>query len=292
MPFDFCINAPAKVNIGLKVLKKVSSQSKYHNIESIFQTISYQDELKIKKIDEKKCIVRCEQMTLPLENTLTKTYEAFCGKTDIDFGIEIELKKNIPAGGGLGGGSSDGAALLKALSELSKIPLTESLSCYVANQVGSDVFFFLLSGFFENGQACALVSGRGEIIEKISPRKDLFFILIFLEIHSSTKEAYTLIDEAYENNSESEDAFPDFSEFKNMYYDNLENWNFSNSFTSVLVRKYPAIGNALQDIISYGASWADMSGSGSTVFGIFESEKSAKTAFQKCRKKWRCVLAH
>ena len=150
MSFDVCVKAPAKVNIGLKVLKKRADG--FHNIESIFQTLDFSDELHVRRIPQKECIVRCTQMQLPLENTLTKTYSAFCSETNIDFGIEVLLDKFLPAGGGLGGGSSDGASLLKGLSDLAEIQLTDSLADAVAEKVGSDVFFFLHSGFFQKGR--------------------------------------------------------------------------------------------------------------------------------------------
>ena len=293
MSFDVCVKAPAKVNIGLKVLKKRADG--YHNIESIFQTLDFSDELQIRRIPQKECIVRCAQMQLPLENTLTKTYSAFCSETNIDFGVEVVLNKFLPAGGGLGGGSSDGASLLKGLAELAEIQLTDSLADAVAEKVGSDVFFFLHSGFFQRGRGCALVSGRGEVVEAIEPRADLSFVLIFPGIHSSTKEAYSLVDHAYESglyDSAYKVSYPDFSELKRLYYGFIGAWKFTNSFTPVLIDKYPLIGEALRDILECGADWADMSGSGATVFGVFQSDSAAKEACLKCQKKWKCVVAH
>lgn len=288
MSFDVIVNAPAKVNIGLKVLRRRADG--FHNIESIFQTIDFCDELRVRRIPQRECVVSCVQMRLPLENTLTKTYSAFLAQTGIDFGVEIGLNKVLPAGGGLGGGSSDGAALLQGLSLLSGIPLTGELADSVAGKVGSDVFFFLHCGFFEKGRGCALVSGRGEVVEAIEPRSDLSFVLIFPGIQSSTKEAYSLVDEAHESGREV--LCPDFLELKRFYYGFLGAWKFANSFTPVLVDKYPVIGEAIRDILECGADWAEMSGSGSTVFGVFESESAARRALEMCRRKWDCVLAH
>lgn len=288
MSLDVCVKAPAKVNIGLKVLRKRADG--FHNIESIFQTLDFSDTLLIRRIPQMECVVHCAQMRLPLENTLTKTYKAFRSETGIRFGVEIELDKVLPAGGGLGGGSSDGASLLKGLAELAEIPLTDSLADVVAERVGSDVFFFLHCGFFQNGRGCALVSGRGEFVSAIEPRSDLSFVLIFPGVCSSTKEAYSMVDEAYESGKEV--SCPDFLELKRLYYDFVGAWKFANSFTPVLVDKYPVIGEALRDILECGAEWADMSGSGATVFGVFESEVAAQAAFSKCRKKWNCVFTH
>ncbi|WP_407428386.1 4-(cytidine 5'-diphospho)-2-C-methyl-D-erythritol kinase, partial [Treponema sp.] len=163
-------------------------------------------------------------------------------------------------------------------------------SDYVAGEVGSDVFFFLKSGFFQNGRGCALVSGRGEIVEPVTPRTNLSFLLIFPEVHSSTKEAYSLVDKAHESGRSV--ICPDFSELKSLYYGSVKEWNFANSFTPAIVSQYPAVGEALRDIKKYGADWAEMSGSGATVFGVFESDLAAKKAFEECHKKWKCVLTH
>ncbi len=104
-----------------------------------------------------------------------------------------------------------------------------------------------------------------------------------------------MVDEAYESgfyDSKNGLEFPDFSELKRFYYGLIGAWKFANSFTPVLTNKYPLIGEAIRDILECGAGWADMSGSGATVFGVFESELAAKQAVLKCQKKWRCVLAH
>ena len=288
MPFDVQIKAPAKVNIGLNVLRKRADG--FHNIESIFQTVDFADELLIHRVPQRGCTVRCAQLALPSQNTLTATYEAFCAETHCDFGVEVDVQKQIPAGGGLGGGSSNGAALLKGLCELSDTKLTAQLADSVAEKVGSDVFFFLHCGFYEKGRGAALVSGRGEVVQAIEPRGDLSIVLIFSGVSSSTKEAYSLVDEAYERGSEVH--CPHFSELKSLYYSLVGAWKFANTFTPVLVERYPVIGAALQDLKKYGADWADMSGSGSTVFGVFESKASAKQAFLMCQKKWKCVLTH
>ena len=267
------ILAPAKVNIGLKVLH--NREDGFHNIESIFQTVDLCDELEVSLFDEsdKKniCDVECDSMVLPAENTLTKAYNAFCVSTGFDSGVKVFIKKKIPSGGGLGGGSSDAASFIVALSKLSGIPLSDSLMDFVASKTGSDVFFFFHSGYFENGKGCALVSGRGEIVRKISPRDDL-------------------VDKAFENGKDV--LCPPFENLEKMYYSPVSEWKFANSFTPVLKEKYSLIDSALGFIIDSKADWAEMSGSGATVFGVFESEKAAEAALLKCPKEWRCVLAH
>lgn len=288
MPFDVCVKAPAKVNIGLNVLKRRADG--FHDIESIFHVVDFCDKLEIRRIPEKKCIARCDEMVLPADNTLTRTYNAFCDAVEIDFGVEILLKKNIPSGGGLGGGSSDAASLLRVLEEFAGIGYDEELADSVAAKVGSDVFFFLRCGLEAGKKRCAFVSGRGELVRPMDGRSDVFFVMVFPDVQSSTREAYRLVDDAY--SSGGIHVISGFSGLVDSYYGSVSGWNFSNSFTPVLVNTYPLIGEALQDIKKSGADWADMSGSGATVFGVFESALAAEKAVFECRKKWRCVLAH
>lgn len=288
MSLNIEILAPAKVNIGLKVLPKRSDG--FHNIESIFQTIKLYDKLTVSPLTEKnKCVVETD-FEMPQENTLTSTYSAFCKLTGCENGVKVTLEKHIPSGGGLGGGSSDGAYFLKALAELNSIELTEKLADEVAAKVGSDVFFFLHSGENQYKSGCAVVTGRGEFVKAIEPRNDLYFLLIFPPVHSSTKEAYGLLDDSYEAGKSI--SCPSLTDLETIYNGPVKSWNFANSFTSVLVQKYAVIGQALQDIKNSGASWADMSGSGAVVFGVFESKKDVEAAFASLSKSWKhCVIA-
>ncbi len=290
MLFGITILAPAKVNIGLKVYPK--RKDGYHAIESVFQTVSLYDELDVKIVNQDNvCLINCDQMVLPAENTISNTYKAFCLYTGIKSGVSVNLKKMIPHGGGLGGGSSDAASFLKALTLLFNVQLTDQLADFVASKVGSDVFFFLHCGEFTQKNGCAIVSGRGEIVKAIEPRNDLFFVLVFPDVHSSTKEAYVLIDKAYEIGNTV--ACPEYNELQSIYKSSVKDWSYKNSFTSVLVNEYPVIGEALEDIRRSGAIWADMSGSGATVFGIFDSAKKADHAIAMLQTKWKnCVLAH
>ena len=287
---DIEILAPAKVNLGLKVLPKRSDG--FHNIESIFQTVRLYDKLTVSLSGQNnKCLVEAPGFSgMPAENTLTKTYKSFCALTGCVSGVKVILEKHIPSGGGLGGGSSDAASFLKALAQLNQISLTDELADSVAAQVGSDVFFFLHSGGNQNKSGCAVVTGRGEVVKPIQPRKDLFFLLIFPDVHSSTKEAYELLDKSYKENSFT--VCPDLTDLENIYNSPVKNWSFANSFTSVLLQKYPEIGSALRNVKNSGALWADMSGSGATVFGVYDSKQNAEKAYSLLKKSWNfCVLA-
>ena len=130
--------AYAKINIHLKVLAK--RKDGFHNLESIFQRISIADYLSLEKSsDSRSCTVESPLMPLPVGNTLTEAWKAFCNVSDVDTGVRVRLIKNLPAGSGLGAGSSDAAALLKAANELFAMPLSDSELTTLALQVGSDV---------------------------------------------------------------------------------------------------------------------------------------------------------
>ncbi|MCR4791032.1 MAG: 4-(cytidine 5'-diphospho)-2-C-methyl-D-erythritol kinase [Treponemataceae bacterium] len=281
---SLCVKAPAKLNLHLKVLSKRADG--FHSLESIFQTVPLYDELHVKfNRRPESCIVHCNQMDLPVENTLTKAYKGFCRQTGIVQGIDVELTKNIPSGAGMGGGSSDAASLLLALNKMFDEPLAWEQLESIALQVGSDVPFFLSAG-------CAIVTGRGEIIERISARHDLSYVLVYPEVHSSTAEAYSLIDELKSQNNVV--GGPDLACLEAMYGMNPKEWEFINSFTSPLMKKYPEISKALKALGDLDAEFVEMTGSGSVVFGVFTDEKSAKKAYTKLCNEWKwcyCLLS-
>ena len=278
--------AYAKVNFGVRVLPGRSDR--FHGIESIFQTVDLYDELTLTTVAEKGCFVHCSSMKLPENNTLTKAYNAFCKLADCEVpGLQIDLKKGIPSGGGLGGGSSDAAALTRMLETLCNVRLSDSELDYVAAETGSDVFFFMHCD--EKGRGCALVSGRGENVKKIHGREDLFLILIFPEVSSSTKEAYALVDEAFARGNNL--VSPELDELELVYRKPPENWTFINTFTPVISAKYKDIGRAIEALRALGCEYAEMSGSGSTVFGIFSSRQEAESAVKELTGSWNCKLA-
>ena len=276
--------AYAKVNFNLRVLP--CRTDGYHSIESIFQTIDLFDELEVSVTEENGCFVECPSLKLPLQNTLTKAYDAFCSVAGVAVpGVKVVLKKGIPAGGGLGGGSSDAAALVRALCKICKVKLDENQLDYIADKTGSDVFFFM---HCDDGTGCALVSGRGEIVKKITPRKDLFLLMVFPEISSSTKEAYALVDKQLACGTD--DDFVVFDSLEEEYRKNPSQWRFKNTFTPSLCGVYSDLGTALGTLKNSGADFCDMSGSGSTLYGVFTSKQRAKSNMKLLAATWNCAL--
>jgi len=278
---NLSVKAPAKINLYLKVMPK--RPDGFHNIESIFQKIPLFDDITVIQSDlSNTCRVECKEMKLPIENTITSMYREFVKVTGITKGVNVILKKRIPSGAGLGGGSSDAASFLEALNRFFNTKLNHNTKHTLATKIGSDVPFFL-------GPDCALVTGRGDIIREIPVRKDLFFVLVIPDVHSSTKEAYAFVDEWMEQHIEK--SVLSMADLEYMYENNVSDWTFSNTFSDSQIYHYPEIGKALSDIRLSGALFAEMSGSGSSVFGVFLSEKKAKAATDLLLHKWkRCLM--
>lgn len=286
MLIETCENAYAKVNFGLNVLPKRNDG--FHNIESIFQTVDLVDKLSVSFIEGKsECIATCDTMILPEKNTLTTSYQAFCEISGLEVpGVNVKIKKGIPAGGGLGGGSSDAAALIRVLEKKCGIKLSNEQLDYIAGKTGSDVFFFMNCD--SEGKGCALVSGRGEKVEKIIPRTDLILLLIFPKFRSSTKEAYALVDE-YLALGEKVNG-PDFADYERIYNAPVNEWSFINTFMPALVDRYSKLDKAICDLKSNGSLYQQMSGSGSTVYGVFASEQQAINAGNLLAETWNCKI--
>lgn len=282
---EICVRAYAKINFGLKVLPV--REDGFHNLESIFQTIGLYDELIINWNEKKECLVSCDSMELPQKNTLTSAYEAFCQIAGVEVpGLKVKLIKGIPGGGGLGGGSSDAAALIRVLQKICGIKLSDQQLDYIAAKTGSDVFFFMHCD--EDGRGCALVSGRGEIVKKIKARNDLYLLLIFPDEGSSTKEAYSLVDKLLSEGNEVKG--PDFCELERIYNSEVQKWTFINTFTQVIAEKITVIQSAVSALKNAGCCYAEMSGSGSTVFGVFTSEQQAELGCNLLGESWKCKL--
>ena len=268
--------APAKLNMHLEVYPKRSDG--YHPIRSIFQTISLVDDLVVSLSGESlSCVVECDSMQLPVENTLTKTYRLFCQFSGVSEGVYVKLTKRIPTGAGLGGGSSDAATFLLILNKMFDYPLGLSQLEEIANLVGSDVLFFLSGG-------SALVTGRGDIVEPIKPREDFCIVVVYPDVHCSTPESYGLVDEYFALGKMVNETT--LQDLEKMYYEPVSEWRFVNTFTNPVATKYPVIFDVIKSLKDLGADYVQMSGSGSTVFGVFSNFDVGKDACTNLKRFW------
>jgi 4-diphosphocytidyl-2-C-methyl-D-erythritol kinase len=264
------------LNLHLEVYPKRSDG--YHPIKSIFQTISLVDDLVVSLSGKSlSCVVECDAMQLPVENTLTKTYRLFCQISGVTAGVRVKLTKRIPSGAGLGGGSSDAATFLLILNRMFDYPLGLNQLEEIANLVGSDVLFFLSGG-------AAVVTGRGDIVEPIKPREDFCIVVVYPDVHCSTPESYGLVDEYFAlGKTVNETTLQDL---ENMYYEPVSEWRFVNTFTNPVATKFPVIFDVMKSLEDLGADYVQMSGSGSTVFGVFSNLEVGKDACTNLKRFW------
>ena len=264
---DLVIKSPSKVNLGLKVINK--RDDGYHNIYSVFIEISLCDVLRFIQSDNLK--IEFLNINIPSKNTVSKAVDLISSIYNIDIKHTIIINKNIPIGGGLGGGSSNAAYTLIALNKLYNLNITNKSLCHLANQIGSDVPFFIHGGIKQ-------ISGRGDIIENIpsSVIKNKIFLLVIPNFSVSTKRAYQKIKKhlaAIEINPK----FPSLT--------NKVDWTlFENDFEHIVCLTYPEILDIKSMLYKLGALYSGLSGSGSTMFGIYDDIKSAEIAAESLNK--------
>lgn len=283
MRCDIRVLAPAKVNFALKVGQKGTDG--YHSIESVFQTVSLCDTITVKETaGNGNCEVHCGKMELPNDNTAARAYRAFAEVSGLHLpSVAVSIDKKIPMGGGLGGGSSDAAAFVRALEVLTTVVLTVPQLCLIASRVGCDVYFFLLCG----ADGCAIVRGRGDIVKPIRTRRDLRMLLVILPFASSTPEAYRLLDE---RRKERMAAVPVLGDPEEVYKRPVKQWTFVNDFTLPVSERFTIIQSILGYLHNSGAAFCEMSGSGSTLYGVFDTDEGVERArlmlaerFKECR---------
>ncbi len=182
------IEAYAKINLGLKVLTK--RPDGYHNIETLFQSISLADQLQLKSRPDKEIeLVVKPSLDIPVKKNLVyQAVQLLRKKADFRQGVSIRLKKNIPVGSGLGGGSSDAAATLAGLNKLFQLGLSQEQLLDISVALGSDVPFFLLGGRCRG-------AGRGEHLVKVPFKGGSTYVVLFCPPHSlSTEAVYAQFD--------------------------------------------------------------------------------------------------
>ena len=278
------IKAPAKINLYLEIINK--RQDGYHNIESLMHTVSLFDELELSEIKEDKIELVCSDSSLPADknNLVYKAAEKFKHRYKIDRGIKINLTKNIPMGAGLGGGSSDAAAVLLALNKVWKINDTVKNLESLASTLGADVAFFLTGG-------TAKVSGIGDIVEKIKSKTEhkYDFILVKPNFGVSTADAYSKIKFPLTNVHK-------IDKITNTFEQGLLNLDaakalFFNRFEEFVFGEYPEI-KRIKDILESAGCAALMSGSGATVFGLLQDgEKKDGVVSELIKHNWDFWIA-
>lgn len=251
----------AKINIGLNILRK--REDGYHDLETLFYPVGLKDALEFVENGTNEVNFKGSGIALdipPEQNIVLKAYRLLQEEHSIP-GLDIHLHKVIPFGAGLGGGSSDAAFLLKSLNEHFDLEISAIKLKHLAGRLGADCSFFL-----ENTPCHA--TGKGEILTPVDfSLKGFHLLLVKPPFGVDTKSAYAgVVPGAF--------SF----DFMKIILGTISDWQrmLRNDFEPSVYSKFPEIGAIKASLIGLGATFASLSGSGSSVFGLFEQEPSFK----------------
>jgi len=253
----------AKINLGLQITEKRTDG--FHNLETVFFPVGWSDALEIAHSDE-LCFTT-SGITIsgsPESNLVMKAYNLL--RKDFDLpALKIHLHKQIPFGAGLGGGSADGAFMLRMLNNTFNLDISQDKLFEYAAVLGSDCPFFILN-------KSAFATGTGNIMNEINLNvKGLYLLLVKPPVEVSTVKAF--------QNIIPQKPTVSLSELINLPVQDWKN-NIVNQFESSVFPQYPAISDIKTQLYNMGAVYASMSGSGSCVFGLFnELQASIETLF-------------
>lgn len=274
------ISSFAKINLALSVLGRRTDG--YHEIQTVFQTVDLGDGIEFRPSPQIE--VLCENLPeiRQEDNLVWKAAGLLASAGGTEQGASITIHKTIPAGAGLGGGSSNAAAALLGLRRFWNLPLSDSELCALAESLGSDVPFFLHGG-------TALGEGRGEKIRQLPDFPPRHLVIIFPGIPVSTAEAYRSLNLGLTSCLE---------DLRIQHFigqgqaDATSLTGIFNDFEASILTAYPAIAEAKIFLEKRGATATLLSGSGSSVFGFFSDEESAFAASREAaREIWRVFPA-
>ncbi|OPX45791.1 4-diphosphocytidyl-2-C-methyl-D-erythritol kinase [Ruminiclostridium hungatei] len=276
------LKAHAKINLSLDVLSR--RDDGYHTLQMIMQTIQLHDTITLEKIPSGVEII-CEAPYVPdnSSNIAYKAAEAMLQQYNIQAGVKIEITKKIPVAAGLAGGSTDAAAVLKGINMLFELGIEPAEMMRLGKTIGADVPYCIMGG-------TALAEGIGEILTSLPPAGNIPLLLVKPRIGVSTAWVYKSLE--VKKITGKPDTKLLMSAISAGDISTLA-LNMKNVLESVTCKRFPVIENIKKDLIRHGALGSMMSGSGPTVFGIFEDVEKAEYAFDKLKNsKHECILTH
>jgi 4-diphosphocytidyl-2-C-methyl-D-erythritol kinase len=274
------INAPAKINLALDVIG--CRQDGYHDVRMIMQSIRLFDRLNMNKRNDHKVSLQTNLEFLPADenNLVYKAAKLLVDEFSLS-GVSIELSKRIPVAAGMAGGSTDAASCLLAMNELFELGLSNEELMKRGVTLGADIPYCILKG-------TALSEGIGDILTPLPPAPDCHLLIAKPNIHVSTKYVYTslVLDENTNH--------PNINGMMKAISNNslIEMCGYmSNVLEDVTINKHPEIQTIKETMINYGALGSLMSGSGPTVFGVFDKKNDAEKAKEACKElPFRCFV--
>lgn len=267
------INAPAKINIGLDVIRR--REDGYHEVKMIMQSIRLFDRLTLTKSDTPGIRLTTNLSFLPVnkDNLVFKSAQLLMDEFCIDGGLTIHLEKRIPVAAGMAGGSTDAASCMLAMNDLYQLGLSKHQLMKRGITLGADIPYCILKG-------TALSEGIGEKLSTIPRTPDCFILIAKPGIHVSTRFVYSnlILDE--------KTPHPDIDRMiQAMKQRDLKELcrHLGNVLETVTIPAHPEIAAIKECMLENGALGSLMSGSGPTVFGIYDDLEKAKAAKEKCR---------
>ena len=255
------LKSSAKLNIGLHVHNLRSDG--FHNISTLFQEINLFDSIKIDEAETFSCKTSCGNIS-EADNFGTKAFKIVKKQNPSIPNVSILINKNIPTNAGLGGGSSNGTAVLKGLNSIFDLSIDNGNLTSMAQEISSDSTFFIDGGMQFGTQ-------RGEKLESVENIEiPKHILLVHPNIKISTKTAFEQLKNHLLNENMDINLSKLLRELKN---NNFNSKLFKNDFEMYVFETHPEIGAIKLKILDFGASYASLSGTGSTVFGIFFSKK-------------------
>ena len=272
------VKAYGKINISLDIVGK--REDGYHLLKMIMQNVDLYDSISFEKCN-KGINISCNKPYIPTDerNLVYKAAKLFMDTYDINEGINIYLKKNIPVAAGMAGGSADAAAVFKALRQVFKVDVDDNELMNLGVRIGADVPYCIIGG-------TALCEGIGEVITPLAPFKNHIVILVKPNFGVSTKEVYKNLDisKIFKH--------PDTETLiKAMEEERLEEVcnSMKNLLENVTLRKYPVLKRIKEDMIRMGAMGSMMSGSGPTIFAFFDDMLKAQRCYDKFKTQYKEV---
>ena len=270
---EVTLKAPAKINLGLSILKKLSSG--YHEVRFVFQQISLFDRISLKEIKKDEIKIICNDKSVPLDkvNTVYQAALLIKRKMKIKKGIQIKIDKQIPTAAGLGGGSSDAAQTLIGLNRIWNLGLNTIDLLKLGVKIGMDVCYQIVGG-------TKIATHLGEKLQSLPQLPKIYLVLSNPNQEVPTKWAYQNIDYSQIGKQQLKELIRGIQE-KNV---KKIAKSLHNDFEFWVPNFYPAILKIKYKMLKNGALGAIMSGSGPTVFGIFKTELAAKKVYQILKK--------
>lgn len=254
----------AKINLGLHVLERLPTG--YHNIETGFCFLEWKDRFEIKEAPEMKLEMTDDSIPTDETNLINRAIGVLERYVGLKSKYHIKVEKHIPAGAGLGGGSSNAALTLRMLNKIGNLELSDDELIDLSRDLGADIPFFIKG---ETG----IGRGIGHEIEPLDIQPDHWIVTCFPNVSSSTPEAYEFCEP---------NPTPDFQLEKVLTEEEPEEWRYMlfNDLEQSVFQRVQVSGNLKDQFYEFGAIYSSMTGSGSAVYGIFEQDFVAINAYE------------